>query len=196
MLLVDPSSILYAAVMAYAPYTNDENSWTWKHRTSDTTHTGRLELIWEITSAPLTGDHSPHETSAHEVLDEWLRQLPDERTEQLFGPGATRISWGVGQEHAPFQLLRLGSANSDEDFLTHFTWPTHPKSNERVNFNRLPVQDKRWDTQGGRDDCGFIQEATGWKPSPLQPVMWVGPILAAAGLDGPVWEPRWISLEF
>lgn len=66
----------------------------------------------------------------------------------------------------------------DEDFLTVYAWP-ESAAGERVNFNRLPVRDKLW--QGQADKGGFIQEATGWKPAPLAPVMHVGQVLRRRG---------------
>lgn len=183
--------------MTHGTYTEDENDWTWrnkKHR--EVEQSGRLELYWEVHGDPMSDDYLPGEVDAYELLKLWLRRFPDTGTESVFGPGAVGISWGVwgaATESAPFQIRRIGSSDYEEDFLTHFTWPEQSKTGERLNFNRLPVMDKRWDVETRGDKGGFIQEATGWQPSPLQPVMWVGSVLEAAGLDGPAWEPRRIK---
>lgn len=178
------------APMSATTYTADQNLWTWRGRTHSHRFAGALFLTWEIWNDPITDDYTPDEATADELLASWLDRLPDERTEALFGPGAVGISWfvtGEPFEAAPFQMRRYRA--DDEDFLTHFTWPEHPESGERLNFNRLPVKDKLW-RDGAADKGGFFQEATGWKPAAMQPVVWVGATLAAAGLAGPEWRAR------
>jgi hypothetical protein len=54
-----------------------------------------------------------------------------------------------------------------DDFLTHYSFPTHAVSGERLNWLRLPVLDRAW-REDREDVGGFVQEASGWKPSPLQ----------------------------
>jgi hypothetical protein len=74
---------------------------------------------------------------------------------------------------APFQ------AEFDGDFLTYYSWP-EDANGEPIMWTALPVADKLW----REDDAakgGFVQEATGWKPSPFQAVMDVGLIARAAG---------------
>lgn len=184
----------YAAGMTYGTYTEDENDWTWRNRKHpDVVQSGRLELYWEVRGDTMSDDYLPSEVDAYGLLELWLRTLPDEGTESVFGPGTVGISWGVwgtATEFAPFQIRRIGSSDGEHDFLTHFTWPEHTQTGERLNFNRLPVMNKLWGVETRGEKGGFIQEATGWKPSPLQPVMWVGSVLEAAGLDAPTWQPR------
>ncbi|MFI8365303.1 hypothetical protein ACIGD1_34765 [Streptomyces sp. NPDC085612] len=72
-------------------------------------------------------------------------------------------------------------------FLTWYTHPLHAATGEPLNWLRLPVVDRGWNASVG-DRGGFIQEATGWKPSPLQPTMNVIEIGRAAGL----WVPELI----
>ncbi|MBC2868546.1 hypothetical protein H1R13_27335 [Streptomyces mexicanus] len=60
----------------------------------------------------------------------------------------------------------------------------HAETGERVNWMRLPVMDRGWNGTTA-DKGGFIQEATGWKPSPLQPTMDFIQIGRAAGLYVP-----------
>jgi hypothetical protein len=176
--------------MSATTYTADENRWTWTGRSHGHRFDSPLYLTWELWNDPITDNYTPDEASAHDLLRSWLDSLPDERTEELFGPGAVGIGWSVtGEpfEAAPFQMRRYRAG--DEDFLTHYTWPEQHSSGERLNFNRLPVKDKLW-RPGAADKGGFFQEATGWKPAALQPVAWVGATLAAAGLSGPAWQPR------
>ncbi|MFD8916081.1 hypothetical protein [Streptomyces sp. NPDC059575] len=68
-----------------------------------------------------------------------------------------------------------------QDFLTHYAHPTRAGTGERLNWLRLPVLDLEWNAKTA-DTGGFIQEATGWKPSPLQPTMDEEQIGRAAGL--------------
>ncbi|AGJ59507.1 MULTISPECIES: hypothetical protein [Streptomyces] len=58
------------------------------------------------------------------------------------------------------------------------------ETGEQLNWLRLPVVDQGWHATAD-DRGGFIQQATGWKPSPLQPTMDVRQIGAAAGLYVP-----------
>ncbi|MQS05680.1 hypothetical protein FNX48_000345 [Streptomyces sp. IF17] len=55
---------------------------------------------------------------------------------------------------------------------------------EPVNWLRLPVVDRSWNAKASQKG-GFVQEASGWKPSALQPTMNVVEIARAAGL----WVP-------
>ncbi|HLL36370.1 MAG TPA: hypothetical protein VK545_21370 [Streptomyces sp.] len=107
--------------------------------------------------------------------------------------GTAPILWTVTKptrrdifEAAPFQK-RLEEQGFG-DFLSMdagtYTWPEAADgSGERLNWLRLPVLDFGWaprtklPTKGG-----FIQEVTGWKPSPLQPVFYAEQAARAAGL--------------
>ncbi|MEU9615820.1 MULTISPECIES: hypothetical protein [Streptomyces] len=131
----------------------------------------------------------------------------------LFSPGELLIEWGVVganrgrvNEYAPHarripsrrvenmnpeerdaheRLERLIGPDPDpEHFLTHFTYPVHAVTGEPINWLRLPVLDSQWNKTAA-DRGGFIQQVTGWKPSPLQPTMDVRQIGAAAGLYVP-----------
>ncbi|WP_108718596.1 hypothetical protein [Miniimonas sp. S16] len=177
--------------MSATTYTTEQNLWTWKVRRTNHRFKCPLFLTWEIWNDPITDNYTPDEATAEELLAQWTKSLPDERTEALFGPGAVGISWfvtGKPFEAAPFQMRRYQA--DEEDFLTHYTWPEHPVTGERLNFNRLPVEDKLW-RDGRANKGGFFQEATGWRPAALQPVVWVGAVLDAAALDGPQWQPRY-----
>jgi hypothetical protein len=50
---------------------------------------------------------------------------------------------------------------------------------ERLNLLTLPVVDKLWDHTHA-DKGGFIQSATGWKPSVLHPFVYL-PTLMGSG---------------
>jgi hypothetical protein len=86
-------------------------------------------------------------------------------------------------ESAPHQsgVIWHGLDFKPEDFLTHYTDPLHAKTGESINWLRVPVLDRGWNERRA-DKSGFIQEATGWKPSPLQTAMDVRQIARASGV--------------
>lgn len=152
-----------------------------------------LSLYWEVNGDPITDDYTPDEISAHELLDLWVKRLDALTSPDVYGPGMVHISWFVAArqdakfEFAPFQLEKFG-----DDWLDVYTWPVDTTTRERVNFLALPVEDKLWD-DSHNDKGGFIQSATGWKPSPLQPSVHVPTLLAAAGLSSPGGFQPWRS---
>lgn len=157
----------------------------WRNKTSGYEVNGDLELSWEVHGDPISDDYAgADDISAVDLLHRWTeRYYPDAIAETLYGPGAVKIHWfiaGEPFEGAPFSP-DVWMLDSEEDFLTFFTWPTATGTGERVNFNTLHVKDKVW-TEDHWNKGGFIQEATGWKPSPFQPAMYVPTVFAAAGL--------------
>ncbi|MFC6853944.1 hypothetical protein [Aquipuribacter hungaricus] len=127
-------------------YTPAENSWTWTNRRTGLQFSGPLHLAWEVASDPISDDYTTSDISSRDLLRLWLRRLPDSGAESAFGAGAVTISWyvtGEPFEGAPFPLWRYGDPGSvDEDFLTFFSWPVSTTDKSRVNFLRLPVEDK------------------------------------------------------
>lgn len=79
-------------------------------------------------------------------------------------------------ESAPFTAPVY--AHRHEDFLKTCSWPRHAETREPLNWLTLPVWDKLWNAERG-DKGGFIQQATVWKPSPLQPAAHLPGLLAA-----------------
>lgn len=106
-------------------------------------------------------------TSASEIFEKWLSAVGDEEN--------LEIHWSLPNqgENVPF----LGH---DEDFLTFYRWPTHSDAGERLNWLRLPVEDKTWNAER-TDGGGFIQEVTGWKPSAFQRTVHLPTLLRACG---------------
>jgi hypothetical protein len=140
----------------------------------------RLFLEYEMPYSRITDNFGPDQRDADELLNEWLSTIDianghEEDMSRLgLGPGWLYIRWGVHSpdgnvaEHAPFQIVEP----SPRDFLTYFTWPRHAETGEPINWLRVPVEDFRWDLEQA-DNGGFLQAATGWKPSPLQPAVHV-----------------------
>lgn len=107
------------------------------------------------------------ENTAVEVFEKWLSSVGD--AEDL------EIRWSLPTvgEGVPF----LGE---DEDFLTFYRWPTHSDTGERLNWLKLPVEDKSWNAERA-DNGGFVQEVTGWKPSAFQRTVHLPTLLRASG---------------
>lgn len=168
-------------------YTETENNWSFHHRQNNFKNDGPFHLSWEISGDPISDDYSTDEIDADELLRRWIKRYsPDVSAEAMYGPGMVAIHWfieGASQfELAPFAADRYRH-EGHEDFLTFFSWPTNMATGERLNWNRVPVIDKLWNEQRG-DKGGFFQQATGWKPSTLQPVVYLPGVLAASGNGG------------
>ncbi|GGY10671.1 hypothetical protein GCM10010358_73970 [Streptomyces minutiscleroticus] len=82
------------------------------------------------------------------------------------------------------ELAKMLGQYKEENFLTHYRPSIDAATGEPINWLRLPVLDRGWNAATA-DKGGFIQEATGWKPAPLQPTMDVVQIGRAAGLYVP-----------
>jgi hypothetical protein len=153
--------------------------------------TSPLWLYWEVSGDPISDDYLPDKISAVELWALWRRTYPHDDPGP-YGRGMAPIDWFVEGdgvlECAPFQDPR-GLHGYTRDFLTDFTWPSHPDTGRPLRWTELPVVDKVWrrtrrplwaPTKGG-----FIQEATGgWKPGALQPFMDIRQIERAARLGG------------
>ncbi|MFF9982859.1 hypothetical protein [Streptomyces erythrochromogenes] len=158
----------------YSPYPAD-TEWTFRSLQGGHEHATPLLLSWEVNGDPITDDFTPDEITAEELWNRWFSEIGKK--------GEAKIYWfvmGSGTfEGAPFARHNpIG-----EDFLTYFSWPLRAGTGERLNFLRLPVRDKLWNEKRG-DKGGFIQQHTGWKPSPLQPFLDAETIAKAAGLNG------------
>jgi hypothetical protein len=164
------------------PYDPDTR-WTYEFRGTQYREGGkecteRLRLDYEIPYSRITDNYGPDERNADELLEEWLASVDVMQGEDMsrldLGPGWLYIRWGVTSpddnvaEHAPFQVVDP----PPEDFLTHFTWPVNAETGEPINWLRVPVVDSFWRADRA-DNGGFLQEATGWKPAALQPVVHV-----------------------
>ncbi|MBW4419721.1 MAG: hypothetical protein KME13_10885 [Myxacorys californica WJT36-NPBG1] len=130
-----------------------------------------LEASWEVSLDPISDNFTPKEISAFDLLKQWI-----ERVQHEYPNGLVPIYWSVRAakhgvfEAMPFQCKLGGSPRND--FLTFFTYPEDPETGERLNWLSLPVVDKLWNSQCA-DKGGFIQQATGWKPSILQPFVYL-----------------------
>lgn len=155
--------------------------------------TGPLWLYWEVHCDPISDDWYVDDITPEELWRVWLTRDPrDVEADATFGSGAFRILWcveGTGTfEAAPFQQHPRLTAPFG-NFLTHYSWPVNPDTGEPLQWSRLPVIDKVWRTTNlptlSTTKGGFIQEATGWKPAPLQPYVNIHQLAAAARLYNP-----------
>lgn len=139
-----------------------------------------LELDYEVNCSSMSDDYDPDETSAEELLAEYADYLA---RHDMPGPDIS-VYWSVLPVHetAPFQGGRFDHRN----FLGFFSWPVNDATGEPLQWTRLPVADQGWRPAKGRrpkvwDKGGFIQQATGWKPAPLQRTVHLPSLLTAAG---------------
>ncbi|MFF7415646.1 hypothetical protein [Streptomyces lydicus] len=173
--------------------------WTFS-ATNGYTFTEELVLYAEPSISWITDDYLPEEISAQALWEIWVDKQANYFHEQwphLYRFGEVHIAWYVTRpqftgifESAPHTLdvekqpTRRHQGARGQDFLTHYTDPVHAETGEELNWMRLPVMDRGWNETAAQKG-GFIQEATGWKPSPLQPTMDVVQIGRAAGLYVP-----------
>lgn len=134
-----------------------------------------LEASWEVHSDPVSDDYTPQEISAEALLLKWLEIVQNKHPDELIP-----IYWSVQCasqgifETMPFQYPRWQSNDEplNQSFLDFFTHPEDPETGELLNWLSLPVKDKFWNAKRA-DKGGFIQQATGWKPSILQPFVYL-----------------------
>lgn len=136
------------------------STWTYRSRVTDTVRTGELTLHWHVEGAAISDGYFYSDKDEFALFDLWAERGRNEEV---------AITWTVGEEGevVPFQL-HLG--DKEEGFLDFWTHPVDEETGAYLNWLTLPVADGVWnssDTTSG----GFIQEATGWKPSPLQPTV-------------------------
>ncbi len=167
------------------PAKNTEQLWTFELLRSGNRHTTPLRLFWELDGDPITDDYLYEDISAIDLWRQWRGRHPnDTDIEAVYGPGATRIWWYVTGdslfEGAPFQDNR-GVSHPGGNFLEFYTWPVNATTEEPLRWPELPVVDKLW-RKGRADKGGFIQEVTGWKPSPMQTYVNVPQLERMAGL--------------
>jgi hypothetical protein len=173
--------------------------WVFQPRGTDYTKTVELALLPEPDGSTMNDDYLPTEITAQELWTMWVNKYADYQHKQQpadYDPGEVRISWTVttpGSGDGVFELAphsydarttRTSSYKPRDNFDTIYTPPVHAVTGEPINWLRLPVVDLGWNATVANKG-GFIQEATGWKPSPLQPTVDVRQIATAAGLYVP-----------
>lgn len=148
--------------------------WKFLNRQSGKALEALIEAHWEVSLDPISDDYTPDEIHAHDLFELWV-----EKVKRKYPEGLIPIVWFVdvkGKDIAtlewmPFQFEHSPSRPS-QSFLTYFTQPVDAVTNKPLNWLTLPVADKFWSSKGAKKG-GFIQQATGWKPSVLQPYIYL-----------------------
>lgn len=166
--------------------------------------TEELVLIGELNGSSLTDAYLFTDISAEDLWQKWVDEYANyahEKWPTHYQPGDVTISWFVTTprvrgilEAAPYEVQPPRNPALEEffgdvpyepqHFLAHYHPPVNAQTGEPLNWLRLPVLDRAWNETAG-DKGGFIQELTGWKPSPLQPTVNVLQLGRAAGLYVP-----------
>ncbi|MBS1694513.1 MAG: hypothetical protein JST91_20040 [Actinobacteria bacterium] len=154
-------------------YTEGENRWNVV--ALDTGYTRRdfpLWWGWEADCDPISDEYTPDEISAYDLFQEWDKYL---QKRGVIVSGLVTISWfvrGSGFIEGAPAFGEYGADNPSR-YDASFDPPTSTADGSPIDWNRIPVADKLW-RPGRGDKGGFIQEATGWKPSVLQPTVPIG----------------------
>ncbi|MFC4512244.1 hypothetical protein [Streptomyces ehimensis] len=157
---------------AHEPYPADTR-WTFYSRQTRHERSVPLCLHWEVNGDSITDEYTPDEINAQGLWGMWFPRYGK--------AGPAKVYWSImGEgtfEGAPFS----DNIGIGEDFLTFYSWPVNAVTGKRLNWVRLPVRDKLWH-RGRCDKGGFIQQLTGWKPSPFEPSFHAEGIARLAGL--------------
>jgi hypothetical protein len=139
-------------------------------------HRDRLWLYWEPECSAISDDYTPDEANARAMWNIWKGSLArgSGGYANELGPDWVRIWWFVEGdlklEAAPHEAPYFTHEKS-QDFLTFYTWPVDPETKKPLDWLKLPVQRKVWNSRQANKG-GFIGEyLNGWRPSPLQPYM-------------------------
>jgi hypothetical protein len=163
----------------------DMPTWTFLNRKSKQELEAEIKAHWEVSLDPISDDYTPDEISARDLLRQWVKKVQAKHPNNLipifwFVRFIGKNGSGSGFEWMPTQYDHLGRTH-DENFLTFFTYPVSSLTGERLNWFMLPVVDKLWNSHHANKG-GFVQQATGWKPSILQPYIYLPTLIAASEL--------------
>ena len=148
---------------------------TWKNVDNSVEREGDIRLYWEVDGDPVSDEYDPDEISARSLWRKWTSYLGRRNAGDRL-----RIYWfAESPTAAAFEAAPFTDVN--DDWLTYYTWPRLCTTREPVLWGALPVVNKRWNTVRA-DKGGFIQEATGWKPSALQPYVSLSTLERMAGM--------------
>ncbi len=142
--------------------------------------TSELIAYYQLQDDSITDGHTPEDITAYDLFSMWVNRIEEKCPNQLIS-----ISWGFylsqSYENIPYQFPHEGYEET-ENFLKYFTWPVDNTTGKKLNWLSLPVADKQWNSKGA-DKGGFIQEITNWKPSILQPFVYLPTLLMAKELS-------------
>lgn len=156
-----------------------KTAWKFCNRQTGEETLGELEAVWEVSLDPISDDYTPSEIDSHDLFNLWVEQVETKHPEGLIpifwfvhvkGKSISTFEW------MPFQFEHLPDI-PQETFLSFFTQPVHPETSQPLNWLTLSAIDKLWNAHRS-DKGGFIQEATGWKPSVLQPYVYLPTLMS------------------
>ena len=139
---------------------------------------GQLQLVYEVMGDPISDDYNARWESAEYVFNQWVDWY-DRIWSREKVKGSARyprqcvpISWFVVGcavfEAAQPTYLSLDGDHRCEWFGDFYTRPYSLRTGAPIkSMKEIPVEQKRW-SPGLSHKGGFITEATGWRPFPLQ----------------------------
>lgn len=124
-----------------------------------------LVAYWEVDYGSISDDYTRNEISDEDLFSKWVDKVSKKHSD-----GLVPIHWGVMHEDytqsetMPFQFDSLNNGPSTTNFLSFYTHPVNSITGEPLNWLELPVVCYKRE---------FIQAVTGWKPSILQPFVYL-----------------------
>jgi len=131
----------------------------------------RIWLEWDVEDGAFYAQNwVPAEISALELFERWRREVVGgSGAAALFWTVCAESGWGRRRDIARYPFAVQHHLVAGRSFGELFTVPVSEQTGETIRWERVSVADKRW--RAGRvDSSGFVQEALGWSPHPLQPV--------------------------
>ena len=123
--------------------------------------------------------YTPNEIKAIDLLEQWA-----EAVQQKYPNKLIPIFWYLEVKGAKVQTLETMPLQykhlpgmQQENFLSYFTHLIDCETEKPLNWLDVPVVDKLWNSKKANKG-GFIQQATGWKPSVLQPFVYLPALLS------------------
>lgn len=154
--------------------------WTVDSRRTDYTWKAEIWAYWELEGDPISDDFIPSEINAKDLFFVWRDSIKDRYENNLIP-----IYWFAKSKNpnGKFETMPLcfhSNVTNDyhKNFLTYYDIPYNENLDE-IRWVDIPIVDKLWNKRHC-DKGGFIQSATGWKPSILQPYVWLDMLTYAA----------------
>ncbi len=136
---------------------------------------GTLKVYWEVNYDSISDDYTPDEISAKKLFEKWTSLVREK-----YPNGLIPIMWfvrvmgnhGSGFEFMPFQYELQKLKSKPKNYLDYWSHPIDCETEKFLDWLSLPVGDKFWNSKHDHKG-GFIQQFTGWKPSILQPYVYL-----------------------
>jgi hypothetical protein len=149
--------------------------YSYQHRKLGYTTISTLTAYWEVEFSAIQNEYPSSKFSAIEIFNFWIEHITKYSDSNLL-----LITWQLENEDMPYQHCRK---ETGEDFLTYYTHPIYLKTGKKVNFLDIPVANYLSNRHKATYNSEFIQKVTGWKPSILQPYIYLPALLQALHLN-------------